>query len=384
MSAGRWVATCAPRPRGGGRGGARSARPRARRRSRPAACPSPATSAAPCAPAGACARRTGCCCAWRASPRPTTRRSTWRCARWSRATPSRRSRRARCSTPTAPSRSPRPRRARRSPTRAGSRSRPRTRSPTASAPATAAAPTSTASDPDLALRLRLHEDRATLLLDLVGEPLDRRGYRVETTAAPVREQLAAAALLASGWDGRGPVVDPMCGSGTLLAEAGAIALGLAPEPAARRAGRFEALPGFDAGCSTRSAREPIPAPDPEVAPLRQRPRARRRRRRRTRNLEAAGLAERTRITAGDAFELAPPPGPGLVVVNPPYGERIAEAGRPLAPAGRPAQAALPGLEGRAARRRPGLSASSSGCARHGGSRSGTGRSRRACWSSTLW
>lgn len=177
--------------------------------------------------------------------------------------------------------------------------------------------------PDLALRLRLQEDRATLLLDLVGEPLDRRGYRVETTTAPVREQLAAAALLASGWNGRGPVVDPMCGSGTFLAEAGAIALGLAPNRLRRRWG-FEALPGF-AGLLDEVRREAIPAPDPEarlygndlepaaVAAA-------------TRNLEAAGLADRTTIRAGDAFDFTPPPGPGLVVVNPPYGERIAEPG----------------------------------------------------------
>ena len=175
--------------------------------------------------------------------------------------------------------------------------------------------------PDLALRLRLQEDRATLLLDLVGEPLDRRGYRVESTAAPVREQLAAAALLASGWNGRGPGVDPMCGSGTFLAEAGAIALGLAPNRLRRRWG-FEALPGF-AGLLDEVRGEPIPAPDPEArlhgndlepsavaAALR--------------NLAAAGLADCTTIACGDAFDFLPPPGPGLVVVNPPYGERIAE------------------------------------------------------------
>ena len=80
-------------------------------------------------------------------------------------------------------------------------------------------------DPDLQLRLFLHEDRATLLLDLSGDSLDRRGYRVVPGSAPVREQIAAACVLASGWTGKGSpapvVVDPMCGSGTLLAEAGA-------------------------------------------------------------------------------------------------------------------------------------------------------------------
>ncbi len=175
--------------------------------------------------------------------------------------------------------------------------------------------------PDLALRIRLHEDRATLLVDLVGEALDHRGYRVETTAAPVREQLAAAALLASGWDGRGPVVDPMCGSGTFLAEAGAIARGLAPNRL-RTKWAFASLPGFD-GLLEEVRREAIPAPDPGARlygnDLEPTAAAAARR-----NLAAAGLSEVATIVTGDAFEFAPPAGPGLVVVNPPYGERIAE------------------------------------------------------------
>src|SRR5436305_6291728 len=99
-------------------------------------------------------------------------------------------------------------------------------------------------DPDLHLRLRLHRDRASLLLDTSGEPLDRRGYRAVPTMAPVREQLAAACVLASGWDGRGPVVDPMCGSGTLLVEAAWLALGWAPGRL-RRHRAFERFPDYD-------------------------------------------------------------------------------------------------------------------------------------------
>lgn len=177
--------------------------------------------------------------------------------------------------------------------------------------------------PDLALRLRLAGDRATLLADSSGEPLDRRGYRSRSPVAPVREQLAAAAVLAAGWEGQGPVVDPMCGSGTLLAEAGAITLGLAPNRL-RRAWAFERWPGFSAARWAAVRAEPLPAPGPQVhlygndldgealASARE-------------SLEAAGLAERATLTCGDAFALEPPPGePGLVVVNPPYGERIAE------------------------------------------------------------
>jgi 23S rRNA G2445 N2-methylase RlmL len=175
-------------------------------------------------------------------------------------------------------------------------------------------------DPDLHLRLRLHRDRATLLLDTSGEPLDRRGYRAAVTAAPVREQLAAACVLASSWDGRGPVVDPMCGSGTLLVEAAWIALGW-PAGRLRRHWAFERLPGYDPRAFTALLQEPLPVPGPGVrlfgndlsAEALAAARA---------NLERANLLDRATLTRGDAMEFQPPAGPGLVVVNPPHGERL--------------------------------------------------------------
>ena len=178
-------------------------------------------------------------------------------------------------------------------------------------------------DPDLHLRLRLHGTEAILLLDTSGEPLDRRGYREVSAAAPVREQLAAACVLASGWDGTGPVVDPMCGSGTLLVEAAWFALGVAPG-ALRERWAFERLPGFDAAAFSRLQSEPLPAPGPDVhlygndlAPAALRA-ARV-------NLDGAGLAGRATLLRGDFRELSPPAeGPGLVVINPPYGERVQE------------------------------------------------------------
>lgn len=181
-------------------------------------------------------------------------------------------------------------------------------------------------DPDLHLRLRLHRDRATLLLDSSGEPLDRRGYRAVTTAAPVREQLAAACVLASGWDGRGAVADPMCGSGTLLIEAAWMALGWAPGRL-RRHWAFERLPGYDPVAFTAVLQEPLLVPGPDVrvygndlsAEALDAARA---------NLEQANLLDRAVLTRGDAAAFQPPPGPGLLVVNPPHGERLdTDAGR---------------------------------------------------------
>jgi len=175
-------------------------------------------------------------------------------------------------------------------------------------------------NPDLHLRLRLLHDRATLLLDTSGEPLDRRGYRAVTSAAPVREQIAAACVLASGWDGRGPVADPMCGSGTLLVEAAWISLGW-PPGRLRRHWAFELLPGYDPVGFTQILQEPLAVPGPGVhlvgndlsgeaiAAAKA-------------NLERANLLDRATLTRGDAGAFQPPEGPGLVVVNPPHGERL--------------------------------------------------------------
>jgi len=203
-------------------------------------------------------------------------------------------------------------------------------------------------DPDVPLRVFLHKNQATVLLDTSGDPLDRRGYRTETAEAPLREHLAAACVLASGWSGRGPVLDPMCGSGTLLAEAGLWALGRPPGAVRRTLGRgwaFERFPGFDAGAFATIRDEPVETPagddadadadggaelrlygndlSPEALAAARG------------NLERAGLADRLELTRKDAFEVEPPradgaagsrpAGTGLVLINPPYGERLEES-----------------------------------------------------------
>lgn len=180
------------------------------------------------------------------------------------------------------------------------------------------------SSPDLALRVWLRKDRATLLLDTSGEPLDRRGYRIRTTEAPVRENIAAACALAAGWDGRGPVVDPMCGSGTLLVEAASWALGRAPG-ALRKAWGFQRLPNYSHPRFRDVMNEAIPAPGPDVElyGVDRSPTAVEASRM---NLARARLDDRATLARADAFDYAPPASPGLLLVNPPYGERL-EGGR---------------------------------------------------------
>lgn len=205
-------------------------------------------------------------------------------------------------------------------------------------------------DPDVALRVWLHQDQATLLLDTSGDPLDRRGYRLQTTEAPVRENLAAACVLASGWDGTGPVVDPMCGSGTLLIEAAWFALGRPPGCLRGTGGQmgwaFQKLPNYDASAFRELQVEPLPAPGPDVQLYgvdtdRATLGATRK------NLQAAGLHDRAQLLHHSAFNYVPPeyvppecvppesvppegvrptgatPGrTGLVLINPAYGERL--------------------------------------------------------------
>lgn len=176
--------------------------------------------------------------------------------------------------------------------------------------------------PDLSLRLRLHRDQAILTLDTSGDPLDRRGYRVESSSAPVRENLAAACVLASGWDGQGPVVDPMCGSGTLLTEAASFALGWAPNKL-RYHWAFEKLPSFDPAAFSRIQRDMAPALGPDVRLFGNdmsgtAVRATRR------NLAQANLSNRLEMAQIDAYDYRPPKTPGLILVNPAYGERLDE------------------------------------------------------------
>ncbi len=106
---------------------------------------------------------------------------------------------------------------------------------------------------DLTLNLHIANDRATIGVDLGGESLHRRGYRTEGGVAPMQETVAAAVIRFSGWDGERPLVDPMCGSGTLLAEA-LMRVGRIPAGFLRPTWGLERLPDFDAA-TWRKVRE---------------------------------------------------------------------------------------------------------------------------------
>jgi len=182
--------------------------------------------------------------------------------------------------------------------------------------------------PDLPLTLHLSPTHATLYADTSGEALFKRGWRDAQGAkgeAPLKETLAAAMLAAAGWQGRpedGPLIDPCCGAGTIAIEAAQIACGMAPGLQRRFA--FERMLPFRTHQNTWArlkdaarARQHAPAVAVYAGDVsfRMTDFA-------TRNADRAGVAQAIEFKTADALQRLPPAERGVVVINPPYGERI--------------------------------------------------------------
>jgi putative N6-adenine-specific DNA methylase len=177
---------------------------------------------------------------------------------------------------------------------------------------------------DLRINARLRADRCTISIDTSGQRLHRRGYRPTFgVEAPLKENLAAGVLLLSGYDGSAPLVDPMCGSGTLLVEAALIARNVAPGLLGRDFG-FMRHPRFDPVAwkqVRREAREAVrevegcPISGADVSP--EAVRAARA------AVSGAGVDDVVIVRQSDLSALEPRAG-GRVVSNPPYGDRLGE------------------------------------------------------------
>lgn len=179
-------------------------------------------------------------------------------------------------------------------------------------------------DAGLCLRVRLDDDLCTISIDTSGDPLHRRGHKQAVNKAPMRETMAAQFLLACGYRPGEPLVDPMCGSGTFVIEAAEMTLGL--QAGRSRSFAFEQLPSFDAGAfdslRTHAAVERNPAKtlfwgsDRDAGAI-EMSRA---------NAERAGVGTSMRVEHHAISDLQRPPldEPGLVIVNPPYGDRIGD------------------------------------------------------------
>lgn len=190
-------------------------------------------------------------------------------------------------------------------------------------------------NPDIRINARLHKGRVTISLDLSGESLHRRGYRTKQGSAPMKENLAAGVLLRAGWPEvaarGGALIDPMCGSGTLLVEAAMICADIAPGLGRRRFGfehwlshrndiwlelREEAIARKRAGL-TKDKPE-IRGYDADLRVIRAA----------EDNIAQAELGGWLKVSRKELSALKQPTHttltPGLVISNPPYGERLGE------------------------------------------------------------
>ncbi|MCK6391025.1 MAG: THUMP domain-containing protein [Azonexus sp.] len=178
-------------------------------------------------------------------------------------------------------------------------------------------------NPDVSVHVFLTDTMCTLYLDTSGQPLWQRGFRKASVEAPLKENLAAGILKLSGWEPGMPLIDPMCGSGTFLLEAVQMALDRAP--GLDRGFAFELLKKFEAltWANIRAAAEARvkPAERMDIRGWDIDDRAVRATRR---NLQEAGFGNVVTVDQGDLLEIAPLNESGVLVTNPPYGERIGE------------------------------------------------------------
>ncbi|MDY2916654.1 MAG: THUMP domain-containing protein [Muribaculaceae bacterium] len=176
-------------------------------------------------------------------------------------------------------------------------------------------------DADVIINVHINGGDVTLSLDSSGESLHKRGYRTAQTEAPISEVLAAGIILMSGYRGQCPFVDPMCGSGTFLIEAALIAANIMPG-VYRKNFAFEHWPDFDAELFERlwnddSAERPVEFPiigadiSPTAVDIARR------------NIRSAGVGRYINLEVKPISQWTEAPVPaGILVTNPPYGERI--------------------------------------------------------------
>lgn len=179
--------------------------------------------------------------------------------------------------------------------------------------------------PDLVVHIKVVDNKVSVGIDTSGASLFKRGYRVQTVEAPLKEHVAAALVDMSGWDGKVPLVDPMCGSGTILIEAALKKLRV-PPGSHRKRFAFQRLKGFQAETWDKEVEEAL-AQETEwgespqlfgfdmdrkaiVAAVD--------------NAKAAGVDEHIVFKRGTVDMIEAPPEKGIVIVNPPYGVRLGD------------------------------------------------------------
>jgi putative N6-adenine-specific DNA methylase len=177
--------------------------------------------------------------------------------------------------------------------------------------------------PDIRIQAFLDKETASFYLDTSGEALNRRGYRRDAGEAPLKENLAAGIVRLAGWNPGEPFLDPMCGSGTLVIEAAMIALAIPPGHA--RGFGFERLAGFDRRRWEETREQALARRQPaRRLAIFARDRYGDELKKAQANLEAAGLADCVELKQADVLDTGAPEPAGVMIANPPYGERLGE------------------------------------------------------------
>lgn len=176
-------------------------------------------------------------------------------------------------------------------------------------------------DPDVRFLLHIDENKVTLSLDSSGESLNRRGYRTSGAGAPLNEVLAAAMILMTGWKGESPFINPMCGSATLAIEAAFIATNK-PSCWNRERFGFMTWKDFDVESWKEILRDAIAEFKPLQYPIHASDVDQKALRAAKANIIEAELRDEIILEQADFFELKKQDESGIIVVNPPYGERM--------------------------------------------------------------
>lgn len=177
-------------------------------------------------------------------------------------------------------------------------------------------------NPELRIMVRVVKEHVSMAIDTSGESLSKRGYRREQGDAPLREHLAAGLLQLSGWKPGIPLLDPMCGSGTIIIEAAMAARKIAPG-AFRKKFAFQGFKDFDAALWDQVLTEAMGLETEDVIPLYASDGSGKMTRMAEANAERAGVDDTILFRDGrvDVIE-APTEEKGIIIVNPPYGERM--------------------------------------------------------------
>jgi putative N6-adenine-specific DNA methylase len=175
--------------------------------------------------------------------------------------------------------------------------------------------------PHLRINIHIYNDEVTVSLDTSGDHLYKRGYRVDVDAAPLNEVLAAGMIMHTGWDGAQPLLDPMCGSGTITIEAAMMAANI-PANIARRDFAFMRWENYDETLYDKVREGALNKIKDNTLRIMASDKSEPTLLKAKANMKSAGVEDMIKLTTANFFKMEKPYERGIIIMNPPYGERL--------------------------------------------------------------